>query len=482
MKKTKFIVLATGMMFALNVTSIQADLKPIELTPEAQQDAQKIVDLAKTNQMEAINELTTLYKKYKKNEDQLTGIGQIFLKAGLPQPALEIATFAYQRKSDYLPAIILQGDAFAALKNSGDAAGKYEEATNVDPKEKEPYFRMVDIYKTIAPELALEKLNIIKKEFPNDPAINKAMGSIYYHQNKIDDAIKSYETYLAGQGNDTEALTEYAILMFIKKDFQKSLDISNKVLASEPKSLPATRMKFYDLMELSKTTDAKAASDNFFGKFDESLYNSTDYKYFAQLADSLNDPQLSVQAYEKAVKLDPKKAELYKNLSEAYQKTNQIDSAVAAIQKFGNLNSPQTVAMNNFRAGRIYYTAAANDKDKEIQKHFVEEGDKIFAIVSEKAPDSYMGPFWRGRIQTILDPDNPIDAIKQQYDEALKRLEGKDDSYDSYREECYVYDAFYNFKHDKYAAALESANKVLAIDPDHKLAKQIKNAAMQLKK
>ena len=61
-------------------------------------------------------------------------------------------------------------------------------------------------------------------------------------------------------------------------------------------------------------------------------------------------------------------------------------------------------------------------------------------------------------------------------------MEGKDDSYDGYRKECLVYDAFYYFKKDQYAASLDACNKVLAIEPNNSLCKQIKAAIGQLRK
>ena len=495
MKKTRLFVIITGLMFAFSIHSAQADLKPIVLTPEAQQDAQKVVDLAnqmdkenKTDvekEMEIMNQVMPLYeKKYKKDEGIMTGIGQYFLQNHLYKAALEMATAAYQRKTDFLPAIILQGDAYAALKNMGDAAGKFEEATTVDPKEKEPYFRMVDVYKTIAPELALEKLNIIKKEFPNDPAINKAMGSIYYHQNKIDDAIASYDTYLTGQGNDVEALTEYAILMYIKKDFQKSLDIVNKILPQETKSLPANRMKFYNLMELKKTEEAKAEADTFFKMFIDTLYNSTDYKYYGDLATQLKDTALCVQVFEKAVKIDPKKGELYKSLSDAYENDKQTDKAVKAYLTYCELTNPTAIGSNNLQAGKKYLFAAAalGSNEMALKKHYIAAGDSLFTIVENKAPDSYLGPFWRARIQSVADLNNPIASAKDLFAKAYKLLEGKDDSYDSYRETCLEYETFYAFKNDDYGSALEFSKKVLALNPSNSLAKQIFNVLQKVKK
>ena len=485
MKRTKLITLATGLMLTFSV-SVFADEKPLQITPEAQAYADKLIQLSKNDQMAVINELTNIPKKIKKDKASLAGIAEILNSNRLYQPALEIATVAYQDHPEYLPAILAMGNAFAGLGNTDEAAAKYEEAINADPSDKRAYFKFVDIYKNIAPEVALEKLNVIKEKFPDDPEINKAMGSIYYNQNKIDDAEKAYQEYFKSipEGGDPQAQEDYGIVLFAKKNYQASLAIAEQALKHDASSLSANRLKFYNLMELAETDKAKAQAGQFFGKFDEKLYNSTDYKYAADLASQTNDPQLAVKSYEKAVKLNPKAPDLYKSLSEAYEAVNQTDSAVAAYMKYGELANPGAL-LNYLQAGKIYYSAAAALKDGEhdaLRKHYINAGDSLFARVSEKAPDSYMGPFWRARIQTILDPNNPIESVKSQYEEAYRRMEGKDDSYDGYRKECLVYDAFYYFKKDQYAASLDACNKVLAIEPNNSLCKQIKAAIGQLRK
>ena len=118
----------------------------------------------------------------------------------------------------------------------------------------------------------------------------------------------------------------------------------------------------------------------------------------------------------------------------------------------------------------------------DLKKRYVEEGDKYFKKLEDLAQESYLGPFWRARIQTIMDPNNPIESVKECYDRAYERLANKDESYNTERKECLVYTAFYYFKKDDYTNAEDYCNKVLALDPEHGLAKSIINAIGQLKK
>ena len=261
-----------------------------------------------------------------------------------------------------------------------------------------------------------------------------------------------------------------------------------KILPKSPDAISLNRLKFYNLMELMKVQGAKAASETFFGKkYADTLYNATDYKYQGQLAEMIMDTAMMLSSFEKAAKLDPEKPEILIGLSEAYEKVGNADKAVEIYQKYIEKNAKTKGDKLNglIKEGKIYYGAAADIQDSskfDLRNRYVAEGDKLFEEVSKEAPESFYGPFWRARIQTILDPNNPIDAIKEQYDEAYKRMEGKDESYNNERKECLVYTAFYYFQKDDHEKATEYSDKVLAIDPNNTLAQNIKNAIAQMKK
>ena len=81
-----------------------------------------------------------------------------------------------------------------------------------------------------------------------------------------------------------------------------------------------------------------------------------------------------------------------------------------------------------------------------------------------------------------LDPENAVEEAMEQYTEAFNRLEGKSADYDGIRIECLRYMMFYYLKKDDYDNCAVYVNKVLALDANDSLAKQIKAALSQLKK
>ena len=490
MKKIRTTLFFFFLAFAL--TSVNANAQDAyTLIPLTQQAVENIIKLSKNDDLAGQNEFFSFledkkYRKELKKTKALIAAGQQFLKAGLYQQAAELGRLAYEQDGSNFDAVMLYGDATYEMKNYGEASAKYEEAINLKPESKEAYLKSANVYKYINPEYALEILDKFKKKFPNDPDVNKSIGAIYYYQNKIKEAKAAYDTYFeASNGGDIEAQEQYAIILFAEKDYQASLDKVNSIIDKHPQALSLNRMKFYYQMELMQIQGAKEYSDKFFKMFEESQYNATDYKYLGQLAEMISDTALMINSFEHAIKLDASNTDALRGLSDAYEKIGEADKAVETYKKFIELTDPGS-ANGILKEGKIYYSCAAaldgKDDKVDLKKRYVEEGDKYFKKLEDLAQESYLGPFWRARIQTIMDPNNPIESVKECYDRAYERLANKDESYNTERKECLVYTAFYYFKKDDYTNAEDYCNKVLAIDPEHGLAKIIINAIGQLKK
>ena len=488
MKKNRILSFAAGLLLScsLNLSFAQSanDVPPI--TPEAQQDAQAYLTVSKSGnakQMEA--QKKAIVKKYKKNEGMLLSIGQYFFKNENYDEAIVFAKAAYDRDSKSVSAVLLEGDSYYAQNKYGEAAGSYEQARMINENDKRAYFSLVKVYKFIDPELALEIMNTIKEKYPDDLAIHKTMASIYYHQNDTAKANSTYKLYFNSVKleDDVEAATEFAIVQFLNKDYAGSLKVVNAIIAKAPKEISLNRMKFYDYVELKQFKEADEASKSFFGQYADTLYNFSDYKYEGLLQSKLNNMEKSAVAYTKAIEMAPdeKKTALMKDLSDAYLNAGKYDEAADAYQKYIDKVNPESL-VERYNKGRIYYTALADTTiTDEQKKHFIEAGDALFKEVAAK-DESYLGPFWSARINAMLDPESPNEVSMQQYAEAIKRLEGKDNSYDSKRVECLRYMTFYYFKTDDYDNSLAYAEKVLAISPNDGLATQIKNVLSQLKK
>ena len=193
--------------------------------------------------------------------------------------------------------------------------------------------------------------------------------------------------------------------------------------------------------------------------------------------------------YEKAVKMDPTKTDLYKNISSAYEQKNDYKKAISAYQKYyTSLDKEHQTPDLQFQFGRLYYGAGTQTDsltiNAEERKQALMAADSVFHSIAEAAPDSYLGIFWRARANSALDPETTLGLAKPFYEEVATLLESKSDPhYNSALIECYSYLGYY------YLLAIENPalkaeamankekskeywSKILAIDSTNATAKR----------
>ena len=72
--------------------------------------------------------------------------------------------------------------------------------------------------------------------------------------------------------------------------------------------------------------------------------------YYGHLLESLKKYDDAVIQYEKAVKMDPTKTDLYKNISSAYEQKNDYKKAISAYQKYyASLDKENRLRTYSFR-------------------------------------------------------------------------------------------------------------------------------------
>ena len=463
---------------AMVAGSINANAQStVELSPEVSALVDNVTNLYKSQSSEdAAKALKKLIKKNGKKPEDLLAIGRKFLGDKQYEAALGCAEKLYKDHNDFVPGLMFYGDIYMDQKDYGKAAEKYSEAIYYDENLTEAYLKRAAVYKYVSPETALETLQTLKEKQPDCIQADRELASVYYTLNKVKEAITAYETYFSKvQTPDLESQKEYAIVLFLDKQYAASLDVVNKTLAKAPKDIRLNRMKFYDLIEEKKIEEAKTAQNNLFGQYNDTLYNFSDYMYLGRLQKEEKDYARAVASYEKAISLNSEKVDLYKEISDLYERVQDYDKAIASYKKALELLGDKRVLADLYALGQVYYSAAGAVTDTtEVgmakKKAYIAEGDTVFADVANRS-ESHIGCLWRARINSLIDPLNPVELSKTYYEETLKRLEEKDNP--KARMECLKYLAFYYMKKDDNENAKKYNDMVLAIDPEDALAKQI---------
>ena len=186
----------------------------------------------------------------------------------------------------------------------------------------------------------------------------------------------------------------------------------------------------------------------------------------------------AVEAYMKAITLDPAKTDLWREVSSSYELNNEFTKAIEAYKKYSeSLSADKRTPDVQFQIGKLYYEKGTQSDTLTVsldeRKAALVSADSIFTEIAKVAPDSYLGNFWRARTNSALDPETTQGLAKPYYEEVAAFLIDKNDPrYNSALIECYSYLGYYYLVANKLPESKEYWNKILAIDPANATAKR----------
>lgn len=471
MKRLFFIV--SFMILSLSAVTVKAqqqDMDPLKRIEIAKAQLKDTPAAA----AEAFDDI--LKGKNKKNPDLLIAIAQAYLENKKTDVAKNYLGRLMELNNKYAPAYVLAGDIELASGNVGDACSKYEQAIYFDPALKIAYLKYAQAYASVNPALAIEMLQKLKSQDPSYVAADKELAAIYYASGQYGKAKESYEAYFASGQPDVKDMSNYGMVLFLAKDYANSLDVVKKGLLKNPKSLLFKRLAMYDNYELKQYEDALKAAGLFFSNPSDPNFVYLDYLYYARILSALKQYDKAVEQYQLALKKEPSKGEIWKDLSDIYSDMKDYDKAIEYFNGYLKTQKDPEVA-DLFALGRLYYFAgsALADNDPAItakKKEILSRADSVFAVVAIKVPDNYLGNFWRARTNSLLDPETTLGLAKPYYEAALAILQAKPDASKSLIVECESYLGYYYFVKNDFQTSKMYWNKILEIDPENQTAKK----------
>lgn len=476
MKKLFLAAFAAFAMFATSSVSAQKRFTKPSITPELTTEADAALQAYKADPEKIKDAVKQMSKK--KDNEALAAIGYYFLDKKEYALAQETANRLYSKDSKYIPGLVLAGDLASEQKKWGEAAQKYDEALNYDPEIVDLYLKKADVFKNGDPQTALQALSELKNFAPDLPETNLGLAQLYYKTADMKGAVESYKKYIEVVKNPSVAvMQEYAISLFADTNYVEALKVAESTLAKDPKNLALNRIRFYAEIEEKQYDKAFADKDKLFGQHNDTLYNYRDYTYLGRLESNMKMVKEAIEHLQKAVELKDKAKKsdisLYKDLSDAYAEAPDYDNAIKYYKIYADSTGAEFGAIDLLNLGKIYYQAASDEATAADKKTaYIQEGDKIFAQLSDRKKDLYYGPFWRARINLLVDPSSANDDAKTYYEEAIKRL-GDGEGNVSFKKEANRYIAFYYMKKDNNDLSKQYCEKTLALDPNDKLANTI---------
>ena len=374
---------------------------------------------------------------------------------------------------------VLLADVQAAKKDYNGAAANYEQALSFDPNCKEAYVKYARIYAPINAAVATDVLNRMLAQDPTSAVAHRELAEIYYQEGQLLKAADAYAEYINDPYVSSSDYARYATILFFKKDYEKSKEIVNMALKKDPNNMVLQRLLFYNDTDLKNDDAALSEAESFFNAgFPEKDYIAQDYLYFGRLLIKNKQVERGVAQLQKALALDPKEVALYQEIAEAYEDMNDYANAINNFTLYIQKAPQEEVQVTDYyNVGTAAYFAAhsldTTATDYAAQKAaYLAKADSMFAYVTEKAPDSYLGYFWRARVQSALDPETDQGLAKPYYEKTVEVLDAQGDDRPQIYIECYSYLGYYYYVKEDIENSKKYWEKILAIDPEHAVAKR----------
>lgn len=420
------------------------------------------------------------YKENKKNAENLVAFGREFLAVKDTANAKKYANYALQAtKNKCAPAFLLLGDIEAISDNGGAAAAQYEQAIYVDPKNPEAYYKYANVYRKISPSGAVAKLNELRQQRP-DVAVDALAGRIYYMSNEFDKALQAYDKADKSQMEERD-LSDYAMSAFFKQNYQKALEVAKFGLSKNPRHAAFNRLAFFNSTELKNFDEALQYADKLFNHSDSAKFSYYDYTYYGNALIGAKQPQKAIEMYEKALQQEDldnkaKRAGVVKQLSDAYRDMEDFPNAIKHYKDYlANMEKPTA---NDIAALAGLHMQHGSTLSGDSQIEAFKMADETYADLAAKYENAMeYATFMRARVNGQMDPDQSKGLAKPFYEKLVEVIGPKTelDNTDKARlKESYHYLISYYFiqKNDK-ETAQQYAQKMLVIDPENEIAKQV---------
>ena len=462
-------------MHATNVIGIESNQ---DATSAVEQATQIIKSQAADKDRD--KQVTAVFKTVKKDAKAVAGIGRAYLDAKDFDNADKYADLAIKANKNCAAGYVLKGDICVMKDDGGAASGWFENAITLDPQDPEGYRRYAQINAKADPEGSIEKLEKLRTIDPSYP-VDLVAAEIMSKTNNTDRAIEYYSKASLNQMENYQ-LAEYSMLLFLKQKYDESLKVSSFGNNKFPRYGSLNRLTLFNNVNLEKYEDAIKYGDRLFNASDDVKYSALDYINYGTALQKLKKNDEAIAMFEKVANNRTfemtQRVSVYKNLSDVYKSMSDYPKALEYYEKYVK-GQPQMTANIKNGLAQLYRTMAVDENTTPEQKQeLVAKADKVFEEIAKEFPTFEQSvTAQRAKLPFILDPEDKAGAAKPHYDkliEIINGLDSKDASDTKQLKEALSYNIVYFVKvNEDIAKAKEYAAKLLEIDPENPMAKQV---------
>ncbi len=444
-------------------------------------DVNAVKNIISSKPADLDKQMKPFYKKNKKNGENLVAFGRAFLEAKDTANAAACARMALEtvKNKMYAPAFLLLGDVASAGDDGGKAAEYYDQAIYADPKNPDAYYRYALVYRKISPAGAVEKLRELKTQRP-DIEVDEMIGRIYSLSLKYEDAIKAWNN-VPIEKMDRANIVEYAVANYFLGRHQDGLDVAKKGLAVHPRAAALNRIAMMTSSELKNFEEAEKFGHNLFNNSDSAKISSVDYYYFGIVYDGLKMYDKAIEQYLQALSTTDessliKRENILKKLSDTYSEKQDFVNAIIRYKDY--LGAVAKPSANDYAALGSLHMQHGASLTGDAKTEAFKKADAAYADLAQRFEDAAdYATLMRARANVQLDPETKEGLALPYYEKLIELISPKSDYsasdkarlIESYR---YMIAYYYITKDDK-DKATEFAQKLIAIDPENAIAKQL---------
>ena len=471
MKTAKYIIIG-AMMTVISVPTMAQD------ATSAIEQATKII---KSGAEDKDKQVTAVFKTVKKDAKAIAGIGRAYLDAKEYDNADKYADLAIKANKNCAAGYVLKGDICVMKDDGGAASGWFENATTLDPQDPEGYRRYAQINAKADPDGSIAKLEQLRSIDPSYP-VDLVAAEIQSKAGRADAAIEYYSKVDLDKMEDYQ-LADYASTLFLKQKYDESLKVSSFGNNKFPRYGSLNRLSLLNNVNLEKYEEAIKFGDRLFNSSDDVKYTALDYINYGTALQKLKKNDEAIKAFEKVVNTRTfdmeQRISVFKNLSDVYKSMGDYPKALEYYEKYVKGNQTKMTANIKNGLAQLYRTMAIDENSTPEQKQeAIAKADKVFSEIAEEFPAFKQSvTAQRAKLAFILDPEDKAGAAKPHYDqliEIINGLESKDASDVAQLKQALSYNIVYFVKvNEDIAKAKEYTAKLLEIDPENAMAKQV---------
>lgn len=471
MKTAKYIIIG-AMMTVISVPTMAQD------ATSAIEQATKII---KSGAEDKDKQVTAVFKTVKKDAKAIAGIGRAYLDAKEYDNADKYADLAIKANKNCAAGYVLKGDICVMKDDGGAASSWFENATTLDPQDPEGYRRYAQINAKADPDGSIAKLEQLRSIDPSYP-VDLVAAEIQSKAGRADAAIEYYSKVDLDKMEDYQ-LADYASTLFLKQKYDESLKVSSFGNNKFPRYGSLNRLSLLNNVNLEKYEEAIKFGDRLFNSSDDVKYTALDYINYGTALQKLKKNDEAIKAFEKVVNTRTfdmeQRISVFKNLSDVYKSMGDYPKALEYYEKYVKGNQTKMTANIKNGLAQLYRTIAIDENSTPEQKQeAIAKADKVFSEIAEEFPAFKQSvTAQRAKLAFILDPEDKAGAAKPHYDqliEIINGLESKDASDVAQLKQALSYNIVYFVKvNEDIAKAKEYAAKLLEIDPENAMAKQV---------